>query len=76
MLGVKIVILLIVISFVWHILVKAMICGMNPIEKTKLIQSQAEGKMPWWYILDGFLVLACLLGLIYIAAYLLFVFLK
>ena len=76
MLGVKIVILLVVITFVWNILVQAMIRGMNPIEKIKLMQSQAEGKMPWWYILDGFLVLICLLGLIYLAAYFLFIFLK
>lgn len=72
MLGVKIVVLLMVISFVWNILVKSVIRGMSPTEKAEFLQKIAESKSPWWFALNGFLILAWLLGLIYTAVYFLF----
>lgn len=74
MLGVKIVIMLIVITIVWNILTKALVGSMNAQDKIELLK--AKGKMPWWYVLDGYLILIDLLGLIYVAAYFLFVYFK
>lgn len=73
MLGVKIILLLFVISFVWHIITNAMSKTLDPETKLKMTHSSYS---PWWYLLDGLLILIDLFGLIYIAAYFLFVFIK
>ena len=74
MLGVKIIIMIMVISIVWHIIVNAMISGSDPATRMKILDKKNPG--PWWYSFDGFLILVDLFGLIYIAAYFLFVFIK
>lgn len=74
MLGVKIVILILVISFVWHVIVNAMVNTSDTATKVRIFNRSDPG--PWWYTLDGFLIIVDLLGLVYLAAYFLFVFLK
>lgn len=74
MLGVKIVVLVLVISFVWHVVVNAMANAADPVTKIRLLDRSDPG--PWWYTLDGFLIIVDLLGLVYIVAYFLFVFFK
>ena len=69
MLGVKIVLLLFVISFVWHIITNAMCKSANL--KTMV---QIADPTPWWFLLDGFLIILDLFGLIYLACYFLFVY--
>ena len=72
MLGVKIVIMLIVVSLVWHVITNAMINGSDPVNRMKILDKTDPG--PWWYTFDGFLILLDLFGLIYIGAYFLFVY--
>lgn len=64
--GVKVFIFLFVITFVWGVLVKAMVRS-NPM-------CLEGGKDPWWFVFLGYLILADLIGIIYIAIYLIFIY--
>ena len=74
MLGVKIFLLVFVISFVWHVITQAVL--KNSDAKTLLKVKDTKEIGPWWFFLDGFLILVDLFGLVYIAVYFLFVYFR
>lgn len=69
---VKLFIFLFVVTVIYNILAAAYVASMNPKDRSEYEVNRLLGKTPKWKLLLGFLTLIDLLGVVYIAAYLLF----